>query len=420
MFDVIVCGAGPAGALAATVLARGGARVLMLDRARFPRPKLCGDTINPGARAVLQRLGLAAAIETRALEVDGMIVSGEGGVRVSAGYGADARGLAIERTYLDAALANAAVAAGARFEDGVLVRGPLVDERDGVRVRGVILAGRDGKDLRVPAPIVIAADGRRSRLAVPLRLIRQPAHPRRWAIGAYFEGIDGLTTFGEMHVRRGRYIGIAPVPPALGSLTSDARRPTSDGRGPTSDARGATSDARPPTSDLRPLTSVLRANVCVVVPGTVAMRDPAAVLRDAISRDAHLRDRFTHAELVSTPAVIGPLAVDASHAGMPGLLLAGDAAGFIDPMTGDGLRFAFRGGELAAAVSLAALEGRIAAPHERLAGARRREFGSKWRFNRSLRSVVEHDLSVALAARAARVAPWLLRRTIAFAGDLPR
>ena len=158
----------------------------------------------------------------------------------------------------------------------------------------------------------------------------------------------------------------------------------------------------------------------VVVPGTVTMRDPAAVLRDAISRDADLRDRFTHAELVSTPAVIGPLAVDASHAGMAGLLLAGDAAGFIDPMTGDGLRFAFRGGELAAAVSLAALEGRIAAPHERLARARRREFGSKWRFNRSLRSIVDHDISVALAARAARIAPWLLRRTVAFAGDLPR
>ena len=46
MFDVIVCGAGPAGAVAATVLARGGARVLLVDRARFPRDKLCGDTIN--------------------------------------------------------------------------------------------------------------------------------------------------------------------------------------------------------------------------------------------------------------------------------------------------------------------------------------------------------------------------------------
>ena len=76
MYDVIVCGAGPAGSVAATVLARGGARVLMLDRARFPRDKLCGDTINPGALAVLRRLGLAEEFEAAALPVDGMIVTG--------------------------------------------------------------------------------------------------------------------------------------------------------------------------------------------------------------------------------------------------------------------------------------------------------------------------------------------------------
>src|SRR3954469_19298556 len=190
MFDVIVCGAGPAGAIAATVLARGGARVLMLDRARFPRPKLCGDTVNPGACAILERLGLLAPIVTRALTIEGMIVSGEGGVRVTAGYGG-ARGLAIERRDLDAALANAAVAAGARFEDGVLVRGALVDRSGGLRVRGVIIKGGDGRDVRVPAPIVIAADGRHSRLAMPLGLTRHPARPRRWAIGAYMDGVAG-------------------------------------------------------------------------------------------------------------------------------------------------------------------------------------------------------------------------------------
>ena len=84
MFDAIVCGAGPAGAVAATVLARGGARVLMLDRARFPRPKLCGDTINPGALALLGRLGMTAAFERTALPLDGMIVTGERDVQVQA------------------------------------------------------------------------------------------------------------------------------------------------------------------------------------------------------------------------------------------------------------------------------------------------------------------------------------------------
>ena len=55
MFDVLVIGAGPGGSIAATVLARAGARVCLVDRAAFPRPKLCGDTLNPGACAVLRR-----------------------------------------------------------------------------------------------------------------------------------------------------------------------------------------------------------------------------------------------------------------------------------------------------------------------------------------------------------------------------
>jgi geranylgeranyl reductase family protein len=374
MFDVIVSGAGPAGAVAATVLARGGARVLLLDRARFPRDKLCGDTINPGALEILRRLGLIDGFAASALPIAGMIVTGEGGVRVQSAYGAGQRGLAILRRDLDAALARDAVGAGARFEDGVLVRGPLLDE--GGRVRGVVLAGRDGRDIRVPAPLVIAADGRRSRVALALGLVRHPRQPRRWAIGAYFDAVAGLTDYGEMHVRRGRYLGIAPTP------------------------SGA-------------------ANVCLVVSRETALDDPAAVLREAIGREEEFRARFTTARMTAPPTVLGPLAVDASAAGAPGLLLAGDAAGFIDPMTGDGLRFAIRGGELAAAVGLAALAGTTTAPEARLARLRRREFARKWRFNRSLRALVDRGIAVRLAGQVASAAPWVLRRTIAFAGDVP-
>jgi flavin-dependent dehydrogenase len=371
--------------VAATVLSRGGARVLLLDRARFPRPKLCGDTVNPGTVAILRRLGLADAFESSALAVDGMIVTGERGIRVRAAYAAGARGLAIERRALDTSLLQAAVSAGARVEEGVLVRGPLGETGGrGARVRGIVLAGRDGRDVRVPAPLVIAADGRRSRLATSLGLARQPRRPRRWAIGAYFENVAGLTSFGEMHVRRGRYLGVAPVPSGC-------------------------------------------ANVCLVVPGAASrprpgragLDAPAALLRQAIECDPALRERFADARMLTAPVVLGPLAVDAAAAGLPGLLLAGDAAGFIDPMTGDGLRFAVRGGELAAEAALAAFAGRLAQPHLSLARARRREFGAKWRFNRALRRLVGRGMAVEIAGLVAAAAPALLRRTIAFAGDAP-
>jgi flavin-dependent dehydrogenase len=268
----------------------------------------------------------------------------------------------------------------------VLVRGPLLS--DG-RVRGVVMAGRDGRDVRVPAPLVIAADGRRSRLALPLGLSRHPRRPRRWAIGAYFENVAGLTAFGEMHVRRGRYLGIARVPPAGQRCANVCLVVTPPARG------AGTID---PSTWLRP-------------------GDPERLLRRAIDDDPQMRERFADARMTTAPVVLGPLAVDAVAPGAPGLLLAGDAAGFIDPMTGDGLRFAVRGGELAAQVALAALAGALTHPHVRLARLRRREFAAKWRFNRTLRLLVSRGMTVELAGLAASAAPWILRRTIAFAGD---
>jgi menaquinone-9 beta-reductase len=377
VFDVIISGAGPAGAVTATVLARAGARVLVLDRAAFPRHKLCGDTINPGTLAALDRLGLTARLAGRTLRIDGMMVTGERGALVRGEYRDGVYGLAVTRRDLDAALLDEAAAAGARIEQGVLVRGPLIERAGGrTRVRGVIIGGRDGRDVRVPAPLVVAADGRRSRIAVALGLLRHPARPRRWAIGAYFESVAGLTSLGEMHVRTGRYIGVARLPSGL-------------------------------------------VNVCLVTPAREGFDDPGGLLKRAVMEDWHLADRFAGARMVTAPVVIGPLAVDVSGARVPGLLLAGDASGFIDPMTGDGLRFAVCGGELAATTALAVLERRTDNPQAALARLRRKTFASKWRFNRALRAFVGAGPAIRAAGVVATLAPSVLRRVIAMAGDVP-
>jgi flavin-dependent dehydrogenase len=376
MDDVIIAGGGPAGALAAILLARGGARVRLFDRARFPRAKLCGDTLNPGAFRVLGAHLDIDELRHESLRLSGMVLTGPGGVTVRGSYGGGLVGYALERRVLDHWLLDRAAEAGAAVETDSTVEDAIVT---GGTVYGVhVRAG--GRLLPQRAHVVIAADGRRSKLAFGLGLARHPKRPRRWAIGAYFKDVEGLTSAGEMHVRRGHYIGVAPLP---GGLT----------------------------------------NACVVVPhhkGPDGWRDAAGLLVSTLAQDAVLAPRFARAHMIDAPTVLGPMAVDVKSAAAPGLLLAGDAAGFIDPMTGDGLRFALVGAALAAETAAEILAGNIDpfAAVTQLQKRRRRAFARKWRFNRALRRLVASPNAVAGAALAARGLPGAFRAMIRYAGDV--
>ncbi len=369
-------GAGPAGSVAALVLARAGVRVRLVDRACFPRHKLCGDTLNPGALSILDRLGLGAAVRARAGSFTGMLVTGPGGTSVATDYPDGAVGAAVERREFDFLLLNAAIAAGVEFTPGVRVVGPALGSSRS-RVTGVRVQ-HGSHDGEIPGRLVLAADGRHSKLASALGLTRFASRHKRWAFGAYFTDVDGLTTRGEMHIRADGYTGVAPL-----------------GRDVT--------------------------NVCVVreLDRGVSRGGPGAesTIEHAIAGDAALRERFARARRVSPAASMGPLAVDATASGCPGLLLAGDAAGFIDPMTGDGLRFALRGGELAAEAALVELEEGTPA-HEWLRVARRREFSGKWRLNRALRALVAWPRGVAMAEGLASWWPAPVRFLVGVAGDV--
>lgn len=367
--DVVIAGAGPAGAVAALVLARAGARVVVFDRARFPRRKLCGDTVNPGALALLRRLGLGAAAGS--FVIPGMVVTGDRGLRIAGEYGGGITGRAILREDLDHALVQAAVTAGARVEEQVRVVGIT---KSGYRVDGLSISTRRGLSDSIRAHMIIAADGSYSRIARDLGLARLASRPRRWAVGAYFTDVEHASLFGEMHIRRHKYIGVAQLP---GGLT----------------------------------------NFCVVTADRHMLRDPLKLLTDTIRTEPVLTDRFVHARRVVPPVVLGPLAIDCPTAGVPGLLLAGDSAGFVDPMTGDGLRFTIRGAELAADEALRALEHGGSEAHERLLVRRKREFGGKWRFNRALRRILASPSGVSASERVASLVPWLAQHAIRYAGD---
>ena len=152
--DAVVVGAGPAGSTAALVLARGGARVVLVDKATFARDKACGDLVGPRALALLASLGLTP---TAGRAVGEMMVVGPTGRRVllpaRAGRTYPDHGLAITRLRFDAWLRDAAVAAGAEPVTGrvVAVRAGTVELDDGSRLFADMVVGADGATSGVAA-----------------------------------------------------------------------------------------------------------------------------------------------------------------------------------------------------------------------------------------------------------------------------
>jgi flavin-dependent dehydrogenase len=357
MVEVLISGGGPAGAAAAIVLARRGVRVLVAERDRFPRDAACGDTLSPGAVAELRALGLEAPIGERGTPLRGVRVVRGRREEVIDHHG-DAVGLAIRRRDLDALLLEAAAAAGAQVREATRVVGPLLDEGSRPVVRGAVLETA-GRQVRVPATVTIAAEGRRSTLASAVGLLREPRGPRRCAFSAHFAGVTGLDERREIHLGRGHDLCVAPLPGGL-------------------------------------------ACVCLVGRGA-AEGDGRTVLLDALSRDPRLGERSAGASLVSPVTSVDNRAIDVLGAGAPGLLLAGDAAGIVEPMTGEGLRLAVRGGVLAAQVALAVLEQPALQGHRRLARLRRQELGRVLRLSRLLKEV-------AAIPSAGWLAPAVLRR----------
>ena len=151
--DVVVCGAGPAGAAAATVLARGGARVVLVDRVSFPRDKVCGDGILPDAMGALTALGVSVDGLGRAVSAVRLETSSGGSLRVPVA------GRVVRRRDLDAAVLAGAVAAGAQLVPAAELVGFERDERG---FRAARLAAASGP-LRVQGRAFVLATGAAQR-----------------------------------------------------------------------------------------------------------------------------------------------------------------------------------------------------------------------------------------------------------------
>jgi len=187
--DVIVVGAGPAGATTAFYLAQSGLDVLLLDKSRFPREKVCGDGLTPRAVKTLVGMGISVSEQDGWVRNKGLRVIGAGKrlelpwpeLASYPGYG-----LVRTRLDLDETLARRAQQAGARLLEGVTVTGPVRDERTG-RMTGVAAKATDGgEDRTYLARVVVAADGNSSRLSVAMGLRKRDDRPLGVAVRTYY------------------------------------------------------------------------------------------------------------------------------------------------------------------------------------------------------------------------------------------
>lgn len=376
--QVIVVGGGPAGSSAAYFMARAGLDVIVLDRARFPRDKPCSEYMSPQAARILESMGALGAIESSgAAQLTGMRVHAPNGATIHGefvanhGYrGYRDRGLAVRRTILDSILLQRARDAGAKVEEQVRVTDVARDATG--RVTGVRTLDNGGTPGTITGGMVIGADGLRSVVGRRLNLIRSSRWPRRIALVTHYRNVLGSRQFGEMHVDRDGYLGIADV-----------------GNGLT--------------------------NVAVVVPVSRAAEvaaDRTEFLESWIAERPHIAEIFTGAERVEPVRATGPFASAARRAWTPGAALVGDAADFFDPFTGEGIYTALRGGELLAGFAAQALddERRHTRTSERTSSsdaamraydvARRAEFSGKWKVERLVGAAVAFP---ALINRAANV-----------------
>lgn len=303
--DVVVAGAGPAGSVTALLFARQGLKVVLLERHVFPRSKACGDCLSPAANMVLQRIGiLEEVLQASPARITGWKLTSVGHESFSALFSEVTDlpvaqfALAIERERLDAVLLECACRAGVEVIQNARVTDLL---RSGDRIEGLV-ARLDNETRHFRARLTVGADGLRSIIARRLNAYTRSPRLRKASFTMHVDKPVELP-MGEMRLGRNACLGIAPVLP-----------------------------------DLR------RHNL------TLVLTDGAFDAHSGVKRIVQQGLAGFGIELPDDGVILtsGPFDWPVSRVAYPGAVLVGDAAGYYDPFTGQGIYKALAGAELLA------------------------------------------------------------------------
>jgi geranylgeranyl reductase family protein len=405
--DVIVVGAGPSGSTAAYYLAQAGLNVLLLEKSRFPREKVCGDGLTPRAVKSLVAMGVDVSEEAGWLRNKGLRVIG-GGLRLELpwpelssypGYG-----LVRTRASLDEMLARRAQSAGAKLLEGTTVTGPLLDD-DG-RIVGVTAQTDAEEDPEsksahlersrvassstgLRARLVVAADGNSSRLAVAMGLRKRDDRPLGVAVRTYYKSPrhddDYLESWLDL------WDGDRLLP-GYGWIFGMGDGTSNVGLGllNTSAAFGNT--------DYRSLLK--------------------RWLRSMPEEWGYVEENRT--EPVRGAAL--PMGFNRTPHYYRGLLLAGDAAGMVNPFNGEGIAYAMESGEILARVVAQALARPTRADTERaLRGypdALQDAYGGYYTLGRLFVELIGRPKLMRYATNAGMSKPTLMRLALKLMANL--
>jgi flavin-dependent dehydrogenase len=299
----------------AAALAQRGHSVVLLDKASFPRHKTCSEYINPGAVQVLAEIGmLDEVMRAGAHRMDAMVIHAPNGNRFVTNFAKAEPGkaaLGLSRYRFDALLLDHAIACGVEVIERAHVRSILQEDGCVIGVDATV----NGTHQTIRSAIVIGADGHNSVVARGLNMDIASPWPSKTGLAAHYRGVTDLQQFGEMHVGRHIYAGLAPLEDGI-------------------------------------------ANVAVVA-NQSAVQARSGSIEDFFSESVRsfpkLASKLEAAEKIRDIRGVGGMAHRARRTAGDGYLLVGDAASFLDPFTGDGIYEALRGAHLAAPIISAAL-----------------------------------------------------------------